>query len=363
MNTIIYHGLTAERLSFYVEMGEIAPLNPAAFSPASRLSKPEYLAGIEKTENQVNQTQQTNRDLRMAVMWALVDEIASQNAAECVYVLELIVDDKRISRGISGCLVDISEESIPLCAIRRFWTIPVGTRERMIAAAFCHTQDSSRTLGIDIDKNDYHLSYIRDNELESIAEDLDYISLPEPLSGAELTADVIPVAQFGSSIFPFGVATSKDVRSVVSRLQRLLLSEAMLNEREDTTGFWADVEIPSVGWMRIDMGRFLLHDSPLTIARVLTEGSCSPEAESVVDYLAPTCRICAGALNMVEAHNAFHYYLAKEDVCTAPEKFKAEYVRVIFNKAEEWLKEHDAEKYNQVMQAKEKIASFQSMKK
>lgn len=345
MNTIVYHGITSERLALYIKHGGICPLPETEYKPVSSFSNPHELVCIANSGN----PDLTNDELRVAFMWGMVGEIASQNYSKFVYVLELIVPDQLVTRRASMCAVDLSKEALRLSLIRRVYRFPVTTRERMIAAAFCRLQAANYQFGVDIDWNEFHIQYLPERVLQNIVNDMMYTEIPEPIHGDCITADMVPVGHL-NPILPYCAPSTKEVRDAIARLRKALFEEAW-SYAPNATDYSAEIDVPLFGRVKIDMGRFLMEASPIVVARVLMGGSCSESASTVVDFLAPQCTICAGALEIVDTVNSTkRWIIGKEASAQIPD-----FIGVIFFHAKEWLAEHNPEKYEQVQSIIDKV--------
>lgn len=342
MNTIVYHGITSERLALYIRHGGICQLPETEYKPVSSFSHPHELIGIANSGN----PELTNDELRIAFMWGMVGEIAAQNYSKFVYVLELIVPDNLVTRRASMCAVDISKEALPLNRIRRVYRFPATTRERMMAAAFCRLQAANYQFGIEIDWNEFHIQYIPERVLQNIVNDMMYTEIPEPIHGDCLSADMVPIGHL-NPILPYCAPSTKEVRAAITQLRKALLEEAWSYD-PPATDYSAEADIPLYGRVKIDMGRFLMDASPIVIARVLTGGSCSESASVVVDFLAPQCAICTAALEIMDAVNSTKKWIPGRAA-------RPDFISVVFFHAEDWLAEHNPDKYEQVQSIIEKV--------
>lgn len=347
MNTIVYHGITSERLALYIRHGGIGQLSETEYKPVSSFSQPHELAGIVNSGN----PDLTNDEIRIACLWGMVGEITTKNYSRFVYVLELIVPDNLVTLHSSMCAVDISKEALPLNRIRRVYRFPATTRERMIAAAFCRLQAANYQFGIEIDWNEFHIQYMPESVLQNIINDMRYTEIPEPIHGDCINADTVPIGHL-SPILPYCAPSTKEVRTAIKQLRKALLEEAWSYD-PPATDYSAVADIPSYGQVKIDMGRFLMEASPIVIARALMEGSCSESASAVVDFLAPQCSICAAALEIMDAVNGTKKWIPGGAA-------RPDFISVVFFHAEDWLAEHNPDKYEQVQSVIAKIKNAES---
>lgn len=217
MHTIVYHGITSERLSLYIKHGGICKLTETEYKPVSSLSRRCELSGIASSGN----PEITDTELRTACMWGLIGEISARNCNKFVYVLELIVPDNLVTKYTSMCIVDLSAAPLPLSQIRRVYRFPVTTRERMIAAAFCRLQAANYQFGITVEWSEFHIQYIPERVLQAIVDDMLYTEIPEPIPGDCLSADVVPIGHI-CPILPHCTPSTTEVRDAIALLEEAL---------------------------------------------------------------------------------------------------------------------------------------------